>query len=81
MDILVLIIAMVIVGVLMGFIAEIIWKDNRAIGVRGDYIVAVLSTVVIGLMDCYVIPAMGFSTTLRNLGVIFEPALGALLVL
>lgn len=81
MDILVLIIAMVIVGVLMGFIAGFIWKDNRPLGVRGDYIVAVLSTVVIGLMDWYVIPAMGFSTTLRNLGVIFEPALGALLVL
>lgn len=81
MNILILLVAMVIVGILIGFMAGFIWKDNRPIGVRGDYIVAVLSTVVIGLMDWYVIPAMGFSTTLRNLGVIFEPALGALLIL
>jgi hypothetical protein len=49
--------------------------------VRGDYIVAVVSAIVIGLVDWYVIPAMGFSDTMRNIGLVTEPALGALGVL
>jgi hypothetical protein len=32
-------------------------------------------------MDWYVIPAMGFSDTLKYIGVATEPAIGALLVL
>ena len=81
MDILFLIGAMVIVGVVMGAIAGLIWKDNRPIGVSGDFIVAIISAVVIGLMDWYIIPAMGFSDTMKWLGVAMEPALGALLIL
>jgi len=50
-------------------------------GVSGDYIVAVISAVAIGLLDWFVIPAMGFSETLKLIGVALEPALGALLVL
>jgi hypothetical protein len=37
--------------------------------------------VIIGLLDWFVIPAMGFSTLMKYLGVAFEPALGALAVL
>ncbi len=81
MEILFLLIAMVIVGLIVGAIAGVIWKDNRPIGVRGDYIAAVISAVVIGLLDWYVIPAMGFSETLKWIGLIAEPPLGALLVL
>jgi len=81
MQILILVIAMIIVGLIVGFIAGLIWKDNRPIGVQGDYIVAVIAAVVIGLLDWYVIPAMGFSNTLRNIGVIIEPPLGSLAVL
>lgn len=81
MEILFLLTAMVIVGLIVGAIAGVIWKDNRPIGVRGDYIAAVISAVVIGLLDWYVIPAMGFSDTLKWIGLIAEPPLGALLVL
>jgi uncharacterized membrane protein YeaQ/YmgE (transglycosylase-associated protein family) len=81
MDILILIVAMILVGLLMGVVAGAIWKDDRPIGVRGDYIVAVVSAVIIGLLDWFVIPAMGFSTLMKYLGVAFEPALGALAVL
>jgi len=81
MDILILVIAMVIVGLIMGVVAGAIWKDNRPIGVRGDYIVSVITAVVVGLLDYYVIPAMGFSETMKWLGVALEPALGALIVL
>ena len=81
MQIVILIVAMVIVGLIIGWLAGPIWKNKRPIGVNGDYLAAVISAVAIGLMDWYVIPAMGFSVTMRNLGVALEPALGALLVL
>lgn len=81
MVILYIIIAMIIVGLIVGLIAGLIWKDNRPIGVGGDFIVAILSAIVIGLLDWYVIPAMGFSDQLRNIGLALEPALGALAIL
>jgi len=73
--------AMVLVGLLMGFVAGLIWKDDRPIGVRGDYIVAIISAVVMGLIDWFLIPALGFSDIIKWLGILTEPALGALLVL
>lgn len=81
MEILLVIVAMVVVGLIMGAVAGLIWKDNRPYGARGDYIIAVITTVIVGLIDWYVIPAMGFSNTIRNIGLLIEPALGALLVL
>ncbi len=81
MNIIILIVAMIVVGLIVGWLAGPIWKNKRPIGVRGDYIAAVVTAIVVGLMDWYVIPAMGFSESLRNMGVAIEPALGALLVL
>jgi uncharacterized membrane protein YeaQ/YmgE (transglycosylase-associated protein family) len=81
MPIVILLIAMVLVGLLMGAIASLIWKENKPLGAAGDYVVAVISAVLIGLLDWYVIPAMGFSDTMKYLGVAMEPALGALIVL
>ena len=81
MEILILIIGMVVVGLIIGWIAGLIWKDNRPIGVTGDYIVAVVVAVVVGLLDWFVIPAMGFSDTIKWLGLAFEPALSALAAL
>ena len=81
MEIIFVIGAMIVVGLLMGFVAGLIWKDNRPMGVGGDYAVAIISTVVMGLIDWYLIPAMGFSEMMKWLGILFEPALGALLVL
>jgi len=81
MTVVIIILALIVVGLLMGYLAGLIWKENRPIGVQGDYIAAVLSTVIMGLIDWYVIPAMGFSDTMRYLGTVFEPPLTALLVL
>lgn len=81
MNIVILLVAMIVVGLIVGWLAGPIWKNKRPIGVRGDYIASIITAVVVGLMDWYVIPTMGFSITLRNLGVAMEPALGALLVL
>ena len=81
MEIVILVVAMIVIGLLMGWIAGFIWKNKRPIGVRGDYIASVVTAIVVGLIDWFVIPAMGFSDNLRNMGVAMEPALGALLVL
>ena len=81
MDILILVAAMVVVGLIIGALAGPIWKGRRPFGVQGDYILAVLCTVIIGLLDYFVIPRMGFSETMKWLGVALEPPLGALLVL
>lgn len=81
LDIVILLGVMVVVGLLVGWVAGLIWKENRPVGVQGDYLVAVLSAIAIGLLDWFVIPAMGFSETIKLLGVALEPALGALLVL
>ncbi len=76
-----LILSMLLLGLIVGFAAGLIWKEERPIGVKGDYFVAILTTVIVGLLDYYVIPAMGFSNTMRWLGVATEPWISALLVL
>jgi len=81
MEIVILVVAMIVVGLLMGWAGGLIWKDNRPIGVRGDYIASVITAVVVGFMDWFIIPAMGFSDSLKYLGTAIEPGLGALLVL
>lgn len=81
MEFLLVIVAMVVVGLIMGAVAGLIWKDNRPIGVAGDYIASVITTVLVGLVDWYLIPALRFSDTIKIIGIIFEPALSALLVL
>jgi uncharacterized membrane protein YeaQ/YmgE (transglycosylase-associated protein family) len=72
---------MVLVGLLMGAIGSLIWKENKPLGAAGDYIVAVITAIAVGLLDWYVIPAMGFSDTWKYIGVATEPALSALIVL
>ena len=78
----IIIVVMAIVGFIIGSpVAGAIWKDNRPIGMQGDIIASIVTTVVVGLFDWYVIPAMGFTQTMAVIGIIFEPALGALAVL
>ena len=81
MDILILILAMLVVGLIIGWLAGRIWKGAKPYGARGDYLIAVLVAIITGLLDWYVIPAMGFSDTLKIAGVLLEPPLAALAVL
>lgn len=81
MTVAILIAAMIVVGLIVGAVSGLIWREERPVGVPGDYVVAVLAAVVTGLLDWYVIPAMGFSDTLKWVGVALEPPLVALLVL
>lgn len=80
-EVLILIAAMTGVGIIIAVLAGLIWKDNRPIGVTGDYIASILSAIIMGLVDWYLIPAMGFGDTIRWLGAILEPPAAALIVL
>jgi len=81
MEILILVVAMIVVGLVMGAIANAIWKDDPPMSVQGTTIVSVITAVAVGFLDWYVIPAMGFSDTIKYLGIATEPALSVLLVL
>ena len=74
-------ILLILVGLIVGFVAGLIWKENRPLGAKGDYIIGVVAALAIGFIDYYVIPAMGFSDTMRWAGVATEPWLGGLLIL
>jgi uncharacterized membrane protein YeaQ/YmgE (transglycosylase-associated protein family) len=81
MTVVILVVVMIVVGLVVGAIAGLIWREERPLGVPGDYIVAIVATVATGLLDWYVIPAMGFSDIWKWLGVALEPPLVALIVL
>ena len=73
--------AMIVVGVLIGWLGDKIFKGERPKGLQGDILAATLTTVIVGLLDWVVIPMIIDGDAILYLGVIFEPALGALLVL
>lgn len=81
MELVFLLLAMVMAGIVIGALAGPIWKGHRPYGTAADYAAAVITAVVVGLIDYYVIPQLGFSDQIKWLGVALEPPLGALLVL
>lgn len=81
MQVIVLLVAMIAVGLLVGAVASLVWKENNPLGAAGDYVVAVVSAIIIGLLGWYVIPLMGFSDTIKWISLATEPAFGALCVL
>ena len=78
MDIVILIVAMVGVGILVGVLAGVIWKGHRPFGAGGDFAIAIVAAVLTGLLDWFVIPAIGFSDTIKLIGAVTEPPLVAL---
>lgn len=80
MEILILVAAMVVVGLIMTYVSKLIWKDELPVGMPNAYIVGIVTTIVVGLLDWFVIPAMRFSDTLKYVGVALEPALSVPLV-
>jgi uncharacterized membrane protein YeaQ/YmgE (transglycosylase-associated protein family) len=81
MEIIILVVIMIVVGLVIAALAGAIWKSERPAGMLGDVAAAIVTAIIIGLIDWYVIPAMNFSDTMKYLGVAIEPALGALIVL
>ena len=81
MEIILLLVAMLVVGLIMTYVSKLIWKDTLPLSMPGAYIVGVVTAIVVGLLDWVVIPAMGFSDTLKFVGVALEPALSVPLVM
>lgn len=81
MNVIIVVAAMVGVGVLVGALAGAIWQGERPLGTAADFGLAIATAVAVGLLDWYVVPAMGFSDTIKYIALASEPALGALLVL
>ena len=80
MEIVFLIAAMVVVGLVMTYVSKLIWKDELPVAMPNAYLVGIVTTIVVGLLDWVVIPAMGFSDTLKYVGAALEPALSVPLV-
>jgi hypothetical protein len=80
MEIVILLAAMVVVGLIMTYVARLIWKEEMPVSGSAAYLVGVAAAIITGLLDWVVIPAMGFSDTLKYLGVATEPPLVVLLV-
>jgi uncharacterized membrane protein YeaQ/YmgE (transglycosylase-associated protein family) len=72
---------MIIYGLVLGFVAGLIWKDNRPYGVKGDYLIAIASSIVFGLLEWFLLPVLGFSQTLKLLGTFIEAPCIALVIL
>lgn len=81
MTLFILLAAMVMIGLLSGWSAGLIWKKPRPMGLSGDLLYGILSAVLVGLLDWYLIPALGFSPTIKYIAIALEPLLGAILVL
>ena len=64
LEIIILIAAMTGIGVIIAALAGLIWKENRPIGVSGDYIASILSAIIMGFVDWFLIPAMGFGQSI-----------------
>lgn len=77
----ILFIFLFVVGLFVGWLAGLIWKSERPFGLIGDLGISLVTTFAVGLLDWFLIPALGFSNNLKYMGVAIEPALGALLVL
>lgn len=80
MEIVILIAAMVVVGLIMTYVSKLIWEDELPVAMPNAYLVGVVTTIVVGLLDWVVIPAMGFSDTLKYIGIALEPALSVPIV-
>lgn len=81
MTIVLLIAIWIVIGLIAATLAPMIWKKERPYGETGDYVVAVIATVLTGLLDWFVVPMFGIEGTLLIVAAIVEPALVALLAL
>jgi uncharacterized membrane protein YeaQ/YmgE (transglycosylase-associated protein family) len=71
----------IVIGVLAGALADPIWKGRRPYGEIADYAVAIIASVITGLLDWYVLPLIGITGTLKFVAAVMEPACVALIVL
>ncbi len=73
----------IVLGVIVGYGAAGIFKGERPYGLAGDLTAAILSEIVVGLMDWYLIPMMlpDIAPLWKFIAALVEPLLTALIVL
>jgi uncharacterized membrane protein YeaQ/YmgE (transglycosylase-associated protein family) len=71
----------IVIGILIGALADLIWKGERPYGEIADYVVAIVATLITGLLDWYILPLLGFEGTILFIAAVAEPILVALLAL
>ena len=71
----------VVMGVLIAALAPNIFKGERPYGDTTDYVISVVATIIIGLMDWYILPELNITGALRFVVALIEPPLAALFVL
>lgn len=79
----VLFVIWIVLGLIIGYAASSIFKGERPYGLGGDLTAAILSEVIVGLMDWYLVPML--FPNIEQLWVfgaaLVEPLLTALIVL
>ncbi|HEY53452.1 MAG TPA: GlsB/YeaQ/YmgE family stress response membrane protein [Caldilineae bacterium] len=79
----ILFIIWIIMGAGLGYYATSIFKGDRPYGVNGDLIAGILTAIVVGLMDWFIVPMVfpNFGQGMIFLASILEPLLSILIVL
>ncbi|HEY85784.1 MAG TPA: hypothetical protein G4N96_11820 [Chloroflexi bacterium] len=74
---------LVVLALIIGYYASSIFKGARPHGLNGDLIAAVITVIVVGLMDWYIIPMIlpGMSPLLVFISSLIEPVVSAFIVL
>ena len=80
MEVLILLVVLAVLGFIMAKVAGIIWKDDK-LSSQSILTISLATTIIVGLLDWYVIPAMGFSDTIKWFGTMLEPPLAVLAVI
>jgi len=81
MALVIMIIIWIVIGLLIGALADPIWKGYRPYGLTKDYLFAIAAAVITGLFDWYILPLIHIEGTLRFVAALLEPPLGALAAL
>jgi uncharacterized membrane protein YeaQ/YmgE (transglycosylase-associated protein family) len=71
----------IVIGLLVGALASVVARSEPPYGLVVDIVASVLTMVVVGLGDYYILPLMGITGALRFAGTVLEPLMGAVLVL
>ena len=71
----------IVMGLLVGALASVVSRSAPPYGLAVDVVASVLATVVVGLLDYTILPALGITGALLFAAMILEPLVGAVLVL
>jgi uncharacterized membrane protein YeaQ/YmgE (transglycosylase-associated protein family) len=70
----------VVLGLLCGWLAGVVWKKPRPFGMGGDLIAGLLTVIIVGLADWFLVPAIGIHGISVLIIAILEPVIGAFIV-